>query len=190
MDDQKKSVKNVTDGQHPHWENHWNSHSELWNEPPSEVAVRAFQQFQTDGKSIILELGGGMGRDTIFFAQNGIQVYVVEYTKVSVETIKRKAESLNLTRSVHVLQHDVRKPLPFDPNFFDGCYSHMLYCMAFNKKELEFLSEEVNRVLKNKGLNIFTVRNTNDPLYGTSKQKDGDLYEVQGFILHFFDKEK
>lgn len=62
--------------------------------------------------------------------------------------------------------------------------------MALTTSELEFLSDEVRRVLKPGGLNIYTVRHTGDPHYGTGIHRGEGMYEVDGFIVHFFSKEK
>ena len=66
----------------------------------------------------------------------------------------------------------------------------MLYCMAFSTKELEFLSNELLRVLKPGGLNIYTVRHTEDADYGIGIHRGEDLYETGGFIVHYFSTEK
>jgi 2-polyprenyl-3-methyl-5-hydroxy-6-metoxy-1,4-benzoquinol methylase len=52
-------------------------------------------------------LGGGQGRDTLFFAREGFQVYVVDYSHEAVETIARKARDVGLSLVV-AQQHDVR----------------------------------------------------------------------------------
>jgi SAM-dependent methyltransferase len=187
----KKRIQDF-DLQNPFWESHWDysKHPELFHEPSSEAAKQAAEMFKKEGITKILELGGGLGRDTLFFAKNGFQVYVLEYTEAGVQTIKNKANEEGLTENITAIRHDVREPLPFKEGFFEGCYSHMLYCMAISDEELEFLSKEINRVLNSNGLNFYTVRNANDPLYGTGIHKGKDIYEIQGFIIHFFDEEK
>ena len=45
-------------------------------------------------------------------------------------------------------------------------------------------------VLKPRGVNIYTVRNTHDPDYGTGIHRGEDMYEVGGFVVHFFSREK
>lgn len=179
------------DLQHPHWEKYWDctQNPKLFAEPPSESAKKAVEIFKEKGITKILELGGGLGRDSLYFAKNGFQVYVLEYTKSGVETIRNNASEYGLTKSIIAIQHDVRAPLPFDKDFFEGCFSHMLYCMAFTDDELNRLSEEIRRVLKNSGLNIYTVRNINDRMYGTGIHKGGNMFEIEGFIINFFDEE-
>ena len=62
--------------------------------------------------------------------------------------------------------------------------------MALCKSELEALFKEVRRVLKTNGLNIYTVRHTGDAHYGKGIHRGEDMYEVGGFFVHFFSKEK
>ena len=158
---------------------------------PSEPARKTALLLKKEGKTKILELGGGQGRDSLFFARNGFQVYSLDYCEKGIESIIEKAKSFGLESSVKAIQHDVRQSLPFENEFFDACFSHMLCCMAITTTELEFLSSEIRRVLKPEGLNVYTVRHTGDPLYATGKHRGEDLYEIAGgFIVHFFSKEK
>jgi SAM-dependent methyltransferase len=165
--------------------------TEMFGAAPSEPARHALELFQREGVRNVLELGGGQGRDTIFFAQSGLQVTVLEYAESGVKEIARKAAALDLSKTITALRRDVRNPLPFADTSFDACYSHMLYCMALTTAELEHLSREVWRVLKPGGINIYTVRHTGDPQYGTGIDKGDDIFEGNGgFAVHFFTREK
>jgi len=183
-------VKEILGKQRQHWGNTFLKNPDMFGEGPSDSAQKAAELFKKEGKAKILELGGGQGRDTIFFAQSGFRVYVLDYCEGAVEAITQKAQALGLSQSITAMCHDVRNPLPFDEQSFDACYSHMLYCMALTTSELEFLSDEVRRILKPRGLNIYTVRHTGDAHYGTGIHRGEDMYEVGGFIVHFFSKEK
>jgi SAM-dependent methyltransferase len=121
---------------------------------------------------------------------NGFHVDVLDYSEPGVNAIIQKADKAGLSDLVAVKRHDVREPLPFVEETFDACYSHMLYCMALTTSELEFLSWEVHRVLRPNGLHIYTVRHTNDPHYGAGIPRGEDMYEVGGFIVHFFSMQK
>ena len=85
---------------------------------------------------------------------------------------------------------DVRKDFTFIKKNFDGCYSHMLYCMALTLNELETLNYKINLKLKEDGINIYTVRNTSDGDFQKGSHIGEDLYEMNGFIVHFFSDEK
>jgi len=163
MKEDKRKVEEVLNNQHQHWENMLSSKPDMFGTEPSDPAQKAAELFKKEGRVKILELGGGQGRDTIFFAQNGFQVTVLDYCESGIEAITQKSKGLGVSKSITAACHDARKPLPFDDESFDACYSHMLYCMALTTAELEFLSDEIRRVLKPNGLNIYTVRNTKDP---------------------------
>lgn len=183
-------MRHLHDAQQQHWQKTFAQKPEMFGSEPSQPARAAAQLFEEEGNANILELGGGQGRDTLFFARAGFQVDVLDYTDSAVDAISEKARQLGLAGSVSARRHDVREPLPFDDESFDGCYSHMLYCMALTTAELDFLSAEVRRVLRPNGLHVCTVRHTGDPDYGTGIHRGEDLYEVGGFVVHFFSKEK
>ena len=182
--------KEVLNRQNFHWEKTFANTPEMFGEEPSEPARKAVELFQEEGKNNILELGAGQGRDTLFFARNGFQVCALDYSETGVQTIRGKVQAQGLAQMVATMWHDVRQPLPFGAGSFDACYSHMLFCMALTTDELEFLSNEVNRVLKPGGICLYTVRHTDDPHYGTGIHRGEDMYEVGGFIVHFFRREK
>jgi SAM-dependent methyltransferase len=174
------------DAQKQHWEQTLGQRREMFGTEPSEAAAI----FERVKARRIIELGAGQGRDTLFFAQRGFEICALDYAQSGMESIKRKREALRLSPSVFLLRHDVRDSLPFRDESFDGCYSHMLYCMALKTHELEALSCEVLRVLKPGGINIYTVRHVGDPDYGTGIHRGEELYEVNGFVVHFFNREK
>ncbi len=182
--------KEALDNQKPHWEKSFSQRSDMFGGEPSESGRAAADQFKQEGITKILELGAGQGRDTLFLAQNGFEVHALDYSESGLSAIRKKAEEGGFADHITTKQHDVRDKLPFDDESFDGCYSHMLFCMALTTVELESLCAEVRRVLKPGGLNIYTVRHTGDPHYGTGIHRGEDMYEVGGFIVHFFSKEK
>ena len=157
---------------------------------PSIAAVKALKIFQKNNIKKILELGSGLGRDTIYFAKNDIEVEALDYSNVAMTSINKKADELKLDKLIKTQIFDVRKKLPFDNEKFEGCFSHMLYCMALSNLDLQNLNNEIYRVLKKDGINIYTVRNTNDGDFKNGIHRGEDLYENDGFIVHFFSKEK
>ncbi|QUN07675.1 class I SAM-dependent methyltransferase [Shewanella yunxiaonensis] len=156
----------------------------------SAPAQWAAARLQQEGKPQLLELGAGQGRDTLFFAANGFDVSVLDYSTAGVAAINSKAQQAGLARQISAVCHDVRQPLPLADNSVDACFSHMLFCMALTTAELQQLSREVLRVLRPGGLHIYTVRHTGDADYGKGIHRGDDLYENNGFIVHFFSRDK
>ncbi|AKB19298.1 MULTISPECIES: class I SAM-dependent methyltransferase [unclassified Methanosarcina] len=183
--------KEILNRQQPHWEKVFSNTCSRFGDEASYPARKTAAILEKEGKTKILELGGGQGRDTCFFASRGFSVHSLDYTESGPKMIKEKAEEAGLGKYVTALRHDVRNSLPFEAGTFDACYSHMLYCMALTTDELEFLCSEIKRVLKPGGINIYTARHTGDAHYGTGKHRGEDMYEITGgFIVHFFSREK
>ena len=182
--------KKILDKQAQHWEKTFITRPETFGVTPSAAAIKAAETFNKEGITNILELGAGQGRDALFFAQKGFHIQVLDYSQTGVDKIIKKAKTLGVDKLITGKIHDVRNPLPFTDEKFGGCFSHMLYCMALTTKELQFLSDEILRVLKNGGVNIYTARHTGDGDYKNGIHRGEDLYENDGFIVHFFSKEK
>ena len=176
--------------QEQHWENMFSSRPEMFGDVPSVAAIKSVETFKKEKLTNILELGGGQGRDSLFFAQSNFTVQVLDYSQSGVDSITKQTNTLGLSERITVKNHDIRKPLPFKDESFDGCFSHMLFCMAFTIKELKSLTNEIHRVLKTGGINIYTVRHTEDADYGIGIHRGEDLYETGGFIVHYFSREK
>ncbi len=157
---------------------------------PSSSAKKTINIFKEYQISDVVELGAGLGRDSIYFGKNSINTLALDYSNRGVEIINKKIIKYNLSSFVTVKNFDIRKTLPFKNNSISACYSHMLYCMALTRHDLQKLNNEVFRILKPGGLNIYTVRNTEDGDFKRGKYIGEDMYENDGFIVHFFSIKK
>ncbi len=182
--------KKILDQQSQHWEKNFSNKPEMFGLEPSIPAKKSLELFKKQNITKIIEPGAGLGRDTIFFAQNSIHVKVLDYSLSGINVINKKAEKLNLSNFISTKIFDVREKLPFEDNSVEACFSHMLYCMALTNNDLENLNHEIHRILKPKGINIYTVRHTNDGDFKKGIHIGEDLYENDGFIVHFFSKDK
>ena len=183
--DQKK-----LDQQSQHWEENFLSKPEMFGFEPSVSAIKALKLFQDNNIKNIIELGAGLGRDTLFFARNFINVVALDYSKESIKSITNRSIKLNLSDFIKTKVFDVRKKFPFKDNSIDACYSHMLYCMALSNFDLKNLNNEICRILRPGGINIYTVRHIEDGDYKNGIHIGEDLYENDGFIVHFFSEDK
>ena len=168
------------------WDEIYSNDSSFFGEEPSDFAQKCYSDFKRYDVKRLLELGCGQGRDSIFFASNGLDVYALDSSKVAIENIKQKMRGKNIC--LHLSHFEVRQTLPFDSSHFDAVYSHMFYNMRFIDEELKFLFKESSRVLKNNGLLYFSVRSDKDVSYNKGKKIDNNIYEINGFQIRFFTK--
>ncbi len=180
----------ILDQQSQHWEINFSNKPEMFGLEPSVSAIKALKIFKENKINNIIELGAGLGRDSIFFAKNNIKTKALDYSDSGIKIINNKIVKNNLSNVISTKLFDVRKKLPFKDNSIEGCYSHMLYCMALTTNDLKKLNNEIKRILKPGGINIYTVRHTNDGDFKNGIHVGEDLYENDGFIVHYFSKEK
>ena len=176
--------------QSQHWENNFSSKPEMFGLDPSLSAKKALKLFQEKNIKSVIELGAGLGRDTIFFGKNLIHTIALDYSPSGIKVIDQKIKKANLSKYISSKLFDVREKLPFEDSSIEACYSHMLYCMALTTDDLVKLNNEIKRILKPGGINIYTVRHTNDGDFQNGNHIGEDLYENDGFIVHYFSEEK
>ena len=178
--------KDILNQQSQHWETNFSNKPEMFGLEPSYSAKKALDIFKENKLSNVIELGAGLGRDSIYLGKNSINLTALDYSENGLKILDQKIKNENLSSSISTLKFDIRDNLPFENNSIDACYSHMLYCMAFTFDELIKLNNEIKRVLKPGGVNIYTARNTDDGDYKKGIHRGEDLYEIDGFIIHFF----
>ena len=157
---------------------------------PSLSAKKALELFKEKNIHKIVEIGAGLGRDTLFFAKNLIHTTALDYSPSGIDIINQKTKKNNLSNYISTKLFDLRQKLPFEDNSIEACYSHMLYCMALTTSDLKKLNNEIFRILKPGGINIYTVRHTNDGDFQNGIHIGEDLYENDGFIVHYFSEDK
>jgi cyclopropane fatty-acyl-phospholipid synthase-like methyltransferase len=168
------------------WDRVYSNDSAFFGEERSDFAQKCYSHFKKYDVKTLLELGCGQGRDSIFFASNGLDVHAIDSSKVAIENINQKIKGKNI--ALHLIHFEVRQDLPFDSNYFDAVYSHMFYNMRFTDEELGYHFKESSRVLKNNGLLYFSVRSDKDVFYNNGKKIDSNIYEINGFQIRFFTK--
>ncbi len=161
--------------------NYW---SKKWGKSgtvkPNPFAIRAYRLLQKKRVRTMLDLGSGDGRDALYFANKGLSVYAVDFSKSGIEHLKR------MDPSIHALTRDIRK-LPFKKGSFDAVYAH-LSLHYFSDKETREIFSAIRSMLKPGGLLFVKCKSTEDPLYGKGKKIGPDMYR-KGHTRHFFSKE-
>ena len=79
--------KKILDKQAQQWENTFITRPETFGVTPSAAAIKAAETFNKESITNILELGAGQGRDTLFFAQEGFHIKVLDYSQTGIDNI-------------------------------------------------------------------------------------------------------
>jgi SAM-dependent methyltransferase len=177
--------------QQKQWDKTYAGAQDFFGREPSELAVSALPTLKEHKVRTVLELGCGQGRDTWFFAKNGLEVTALDYSELGICQMRERAKKEELDGVVTATVHDARDPLPFNDGAFDAVYSHMFITMEFSEAEIAKMLAECRRVLRPGGINIYSVRNDHDPHYGKFVPKGKDMWQnPMGFVVHFFTEDK
>ena len=128
------------------WSKVYKSDNSFFGDDPSNFAIRCYNHIKENNSKKILDLGAGHGRDTLFFASNGIEVDSLDYSATAIEILDKMAKEKRLPIKAQVF--DVNNSLPFPDGYFDAVYSHMLLNMRFSLHELHSIFSEIRRLLK------------------------------------------
>ncbi|MGC9384300.1 MAG: class I SAM-dependent methyltransferase [Kosmotogaceae bacterium] len=128
----------------------WNRVKEdIWNRP-SEDVYYLLHRWKEKGYKRFLDLGCGMGRHSVFFAENGFQVTGCDLSESGLRILKESAKEKNL--DINIVKGDIAE-LPFENESFDAILSyHSIYHV--DSQGMSKVIEEIRRVLK-KGGEIF-----------------------------------
>jgi len=177
-------------GQKRQWDETYKS-KEFFGSNPSELGIKALEIFKKRGMRKVLELGCGQGRDTWHFLKNGLEVTALDYSETGICYMRERAKEQGLEQAVVLQVQDVRKGIPLPDASMDAVFSHMFFTMEITEREIAYIMKECLRVLRQGGLNIYSVRNLKDPHYGKFTHKGEEMYEnPMGFVVHFFDEAK
>ena len=114
--------KKILDQQSQYWENSFLNKSEMFGLDPSEAAINTLKTLKEQNIKKVVELGAGLGRDTIFFAKNSIHVSALDYSSAAIKIINKKVLENKLSNLVSSKIFDVRKKLPFEDNSVEACF--------------------------------------------------------------------
>lgn len=164
---------------------------QYWDEAHRNFALAAHSaeptSFAKDANGVlkphseVLELGCGVGNDSIYFAQQGHTVMATDFSNVLIDENKAKYNHTGLTFA----QQDISQPLEFNDGQFDAVYAR-LSLHYFTDEVTRHVFAELARVLKPGGKLCFMCKSTEDRLYGQGTELEQDMYDLEGHVRHFF----
>jgi ubiquinone/menaquinone biosynthesis C-methylase UbiE len=154
---------------------------------PCQFAIKSLELMKKIKGNKILELGCGEGKDSIFFAKNGYEIFSLDCSEKAIKSFEENIVKNNVQKLVHPILYDISKPLKFDDKTFDIVFAH-LSLHYFDDKITTKIFTEIRRVLKVGGFLFVRVKSTEDQLYGKGKKIEEDMFEF-GHMRHFFSEE-
>ncbi|WP_055668371.1 class I SAM-dependent methyltransferase [Desnuesiella massiliensis] len=117
-----------------------------WNEPSGDVYYYV-NRWKKKNLNSFLDLGCGLGRHSILFAENGFDTYSIDLSQYGIEVLDNKASELGL--DIKTTVGDIHN-LPFDANMFDCLLAYHTISHT-DTRGIKIIISEINRVLKTNG---------------------------------------
>lgn len=131
--------------------------------------------------NILMELGCGNGRDSVFFSQNKINVIAIDQSKEQIEKLKAQYNNIVFKCNDFVNDGEI-----YVPNYNDYIYSRFTL-HSINEKEQMIVLKNVYKSLKKGGLFLIEVRSTNDEIFGKGQQVEKNAYIYEEHYRRFID---
>lgn len=128
-----------------------------WSKHPSIFAKDIVSFFPPQGT--VLELAGGQGQDSRWFASQG---FAVTYSDLTEDVVQKVESQTTAEPNITCIAVDLSKELPFSPESFDVVYSHM-GIHYFNRKETRRILTNIHRILKPDGIVALILNTIDDP---------------------------
>jgi len=122
---------------------------------PQESMERIVEIFKEHNVKKVLDLGCGSGRHLIYLAERGSEVYGIDLAETGIKIAKDWLDEKDLQADLKI--GSVYKKLPYEDDFFDAVVSIRVLHHA-RIEDIRKAIEEIQRVLKPRGLIFITVR--------------------------------
>ena len=139
------------------WQQFYLEDERVLSSTPSYCAKNAVEVFSKRSKSVILDLGCGVGRDTFYLAENGFFVIGVDAAESGLTIASRLRKSKG--KEIIFVKADGRN-LPFPDASFEGVYCFGLlheFTRETKENDIRRVMSEIYRVLESTGVLILAV---------------------------------
>jgi tellurite methyltransferase len=151
----------------PTWEDYWKGDEERswWKRPAPEV-VEFIRSQSPQERPNVLDLGCGLGRHAVVFAQAGFSVTASDASETAISHLSKWARDLSL--EIRVLVCDVLSDL-LPENSFDIVLAYNVIYHGY-RQEFSAAIGHVWQLLRRNGLFYFTCPSRDDGKYGFGRE--------------------
>jgi SAM-dependent methyltransferase len=162
--------------------------------------VLAFTKF-LEGKKVpltgtIIDIGCGKGRNSIYFASKGLDVFAVDYIDLAIAFAKKQAKEKRLLDKIHFYTHAIDEKWEFKDNYFDFAIDCFSSIDIETKRGRNIYKQELFRTLKPKGYAMVSVVSTHDKLEKElmskypGKEKNSVYWPINGKFQKNYDEKE
>lgn len=168
-------------------QNFWNKNSARIPDDKGHSIYAAEKEKEFPKNSKVCDLGGGTGTDSIYFAEKGHEVVLVDIADEPLEKATIHASKLGLAGKLKTIQCDFSfGKLPLENESVDVVYSR-LALHYFEPSVLAQLFSEVYRILRSGGKSYLTLKSPDDAaemkfLATTATEQEEGVFNEDGRI--------
>lgn len=150
------------------------------------LSVMKAQEVEGQDTKYLLDLGCGNGRDSVFFAENGIHVIGIDASNVAIEILEQTHGS---EEHLEFMCDDFVTASVLFHREYDYCYSRFTL-HAISERQEQQLIANVYKALKKDGLFMIEARTIHDSIYGLGELVERNAYIYDGHYRRFIDPEE
>jgi SAM-dependent methyltransferase len=137
-----------TDDQHNQRPDAWQQWYSVTEHTPDADMPHLAELFKAQAVSRILDLGCGVGRNMIYFAERGFEMYGLDFSPYAIERAKQRLEEAKLRADLQI--GGMAEQLPYPDGFFDAVLSVRALHHA-DVATIQNIVGEVHRVTRHGG---------------------------------------
>lgn len=166
-----------------YWNNYYASKATMTESKvePSLFARSMFQRYMESEKNLI-ELGCGNGRDSLYFAQNGLNVTGIDASQIAIEELRKK---FSLDNCVFICDDFVSAESIYQIQY-DYCYSRFTL-HAINEYQETQILKKAYEMLKENGYLFIEARSIHDKKFGVGQAVEKNAFICDGHYRRFID---
>jgi len=173
------------------WDSHWEEEAKksYWQEPAKEV-IELKGRLDRSKEPDVLDLGCGIGRHSLLFAESGFNVTALDYSQDTLDTLQKKADEEGL--NIKIIKGSYSEDM-FPEESFDLilAYNVLYHGLRDTFNNAVFL---IYKWLKPDGLFFFTCPTRRDAKYGNGDEVAENTYRSLNSVhpgdIHYFASEE
>lgn len=133
----------------------------------------------------LLDIGCGNGRDSLFFAKNGLKVTGIDSSDSAIRKLNKQRQNSD----IEFICCDYAKTDIFKKRNYDFCYCRF-FIHAITERQENILLQRVHKVLNEKGLFFIEVRSVKDELFGRGEPAGRNAFIYDEHYRRFIVREE